>query len=163
MKAMIKQAKKITLTSRAFRNDQFPFFYKELSEFTGYEMSLPMNSAGRSRETALKLARKWAYQVKKIKRYKAEIIVADGNFHGRTISIISFSSEPLYKNDFGPFTPGFINVAYGDAKALEKAIIAEYSSNYARTDPGRRRCHRSTYWISQKGTVICATKRKFFS
>ncbi len=122
LKAMLKQAKKLTLTSRAFRNDQLPLLYRELSEMTGYEMSLPMNSGAEAVETALKLARKWAYQVKKVKRHKAEIIVANGNFHGRTISIISFSSEPLYKDDFGPFTPGFINVAYGDAKAIEKAI-----------------------------------------
>ncbi len=122
MKSLINQAKKISLTSRAFRNDQLPFFYQEMAEFTGYDMSLPMNSGAEAVETALKLARKWAYQVKKVKRYKAEIIVANGNFHGRTISIVSFSSEPLYKNDFGPFTPGFINVAYGDMKAIEKAI-----------------------------------------
>jgi ornithine--oxo-acid transaminase len=122
MKALITQAKKISLTSRAFRNDQLPFFYQEMAEFTGYDMSLPMNSGAEAVETALKLARKWAYQVKKVKRYKAEIIVANGNFHGRTISIISFSSEPLYKDEFGPFTPGFINVAYGNAKAIEKAI-----------------------------------------
>jgi ornithine--oxo-acid transaminase len=122
LKALIKQAKKMTLTSRAFRNDQLPLLYKELSEMTGYEMSLPMNSGAEAVETALKLARKWAYCVKKIKRQKAEIIVADGNFHGRTISIISFSSEPLYKNDFGPFTPGFINVEYGNAKSIEKSI-----------------------------------------
>lgn len=122
VKALKKQAERITLTSRAFRNDQLPLFYKELSEMTGYEMSLPMNSGAEAVETALKLARKWAYQVKKIKRGKAEIIVADGNFHGRTISIISFSSEPLYKDDFGPFTPGFISVKYGDVKAIEAAI-----------------------------------------
>lgn len=85
-------------------------------------MALPMNSGAEAVETALKLARKWAYQVKKIKKYKAEIIVADGNFHGRTISIITFSSEPLYKDDFGPFTPGFVSVKYGDIKALEEAI-----------------------------------------
>ncbi|HCS41056.1 MAG TPA: ornithine--oxo-acid transaminase [Anaerolineaceae bacterium] len=122
LKALIAQAKKVTLTSRAFRNDQLPFFYKELSEMTGYEMSLPMNSGAEAVETALKLARKWGYEVKGIKRHNAEIIVADGNFHGRTISIVSFSSEPHYKDDFGPFTPGFISVPYGDAKAVEKAI-----------------------------------------
>ena len=81
-----------------------------------------MNSGAEAVETALKLARKWGYAVKGIERHKAEIIVANGNFHGRTISIISFSSEEFYKNDFGPFTPGFINVAYGDASAIEKAI-----------------------------------------
>ncbi|MBA4384141.1 MAG: ornithine--oxo-acid transaminase [Anaerolinea sp.] len=122
LKALINQAKKVTLTSRAFRNDQLPFFYKELAEMTGYEMSLPMNSGAEAVETALKLARKWGYAVKGIKRHEAEIIVADGNFHGRTISIVSFSSEPHYKDDFGPFTPGFVSVPYGDAKAVEKAI-----------------------------------------
>jgi len=122
LKALIKQAEKVTLTSRAFRNDQLPLFYKELSELTGYGMSLPMNSGAEAVETALKVARKWGYDVKKIPHFQAEIIVADGNFHGRTISIVSFSSEPLYKDAFGPFTPGFISVAYGDAVALEKAI-----------------------------------------
>ena len=122
LKAMVEQAQKVTLTSRAFRNDQLPLFYKELSEMTGYEMSIPMNSGAEAVETALKLARKWGYAVKGIERYQAEIIVANGNFHGRTISIVSFSSEQFYKNDFGPFTPGFINVPYGDAAAIEKAI-----------------------------------------
>ncbi len=122
LKAMIEQAQKVTLTSRAFRNDQLPLFYKELSEMTGYEMSIPMNSGAEAVETALKLARKWGYVVKGIPRYKAEIIVANGNFHGRTISIVSFSSEQFYKNDFGPFTPGFVNVTYGDVEELEKAI-----------------------------------------
>lgn len=122
LKAMIAQSKKVTLTSRAFRNDQLPLFYKELADMTGYEMSIPMNSGAEAVETALKIARKWAYAVKGVERYKAEIIVANGNFHGRTISIISFSSEPFYKGDFGPFTPGFINVNYGDVEAIEKAI-----------------------------------------
>jgi ornithine--oxo-acid transaminase len=122
LKALLDQATKVTLTSRAFRNDQLPFFYKELSEFTGYEMSLPMNSGAEAVETALKLARKWAYKVKKVPKYKAEIITATGNFHGRTISTISFSTEPLYKDDFGPFTAGFVTVPYGDADAIAKAI-----------------------------------------
>ncbi len=122
LEALLEQAKKVTLTSRAFRNDQLPLLYKELSEMTGYEMSLPMNSGAEAVETAVKLARKWAYQVKKVPRYQAEIIVAAGNFHGRTVSIISFSTEPLYRDDFGPFTPGFITVKYGDADAVEKAI-----------------------------------------
>lgn len=121
-KAMLDQLEKVTLTSRAFRNDQLPFFYKELSELTGYEMSLPMNSGAEAVETALKLARKWAYRVKQVPRYKAEIITATGNFHGRTISTISFSTEPSYKEDFGPFTEGFVTVPYGDAAAVEKAI-----------------------------------------
>ena len=122
LNALLEQAKRVTLTSRAFRNDQLPLLYKELFEMTGYEMSLPMNSGAEAVETALKLARKWAYQIKGVPRHQAEIIVAEGNFHGRTISIVTFSSEPLYRDDFGPFTPGFITVKYGDADAIEKAI-----------------------------------------
>lgn len=122
LNSLLDQAKKVTLTSRAFRNDQLPLLYKELSEMTGYEMSLPMNSGAEAVETALKLARKWAYQVKGVPRHQAEIITAEGNFHGRTISIITFSSEPAYRDDFGPFTPGFKNVPYGDASAIEQAI-----------------------------------------
>jgi ornithine--oxo-acid transaminase len=122
LEALIEQSKKVTLTSRAFRNDQLPLFYKELSEMTGYEMSLPMNSGAEAVETAIKLARKWAYQVKGIPRHKAEIIVCEGNFHGRTTTVISFSTEPLYRDDFGPFTPGFVSVPYGDSTALGKVI-----------------------------------------
>jgi ornithine--oxo-acid transaminase len=122
LKALIEQAGKLTLTSRAFRSDQLALFYKEVTELTGYDMVLPMNSGAEAVETALKVARKWGYVTKKVPRGKAEIIVAEGNFHGRTISIISFSSEPLYKDDFGPHTPGFISVPFGDAAALEKAI-----------------------------------------
>jgi ornithine--oxo-acid transaminase len=120
--ALLEQAKRVTLTSRAFRNDQLPLLYKELSEMTGYEMSLPMNSGAEAVETAVKLARKWAYQVKGVPRHQAEIIVAEGNFHGRTVTIVSFSTEPSYRDDFGPFTPGFVVVKYGDAEAIEKAI-----------------------------------------
>jgi len=122
LKALLEQAQKITLTSRAFRNDQLPLFYKELSEMTGYEMSLPMNTGAEAVESAIKLARKWAYIVKGVPRHQAEIIIAAGNFHGRTVTIVSFSTEPLYRDDFGPFTPGFITVPYGDAEAIEKAI-----------------------------------------
>lgn len=122
LKALMDQAKKVTLTSRAFRNDQLPLLYRELSEMSGYEMSLLMNSGAEAVETAVKLARKWAYQVKKVPRHRAEIVAAAGNFHGRTVSIVSFSTEPSYRDDFGPFTPGFVIVPYGDAGAVEKAI-----------------------------------------
>jgi ornithine--oxo-acid transaminase len=120
--ALQEQASRLTLTSRAFRNDQLPLLYKELADLTGYEMSLPMNSGAEAVSTALKLARKWAYQVKGIPKYQAKIIVFNNNFHGRTITIISFSSEPLYKNDFGPFTPGFVIVPFGDISAVQRAI-----------------------------------------
>jgi ornithine--oxo-acid transaminase len=128
LQALLDQAKELTLTSRAFRNDQLPLFYKELSDLTGYEMSLPMNSGSEAVETALKLARKWAYRVKGIPRYQAEIITAQNNFHGRTISIISFSTEPLYRDDFGPFTPGFVEVPFGDVQAISKAITPHTAS-----------------------------------
>lgn len=120
--AMQDQLQKITLTSRAFRNDQMPLLFKELSDLSGYEMSLLMNSGAEAVETAIKLARKWAYRIKGIERNHAEIIVADGNFHGRTVTIVSFSSDELYREDFGPYTPGFISVRYGDAAAVEAAI-----------------------------------------
>jgi ornithine--oxo-acid transaminase len=122
LNAMLEQAKQLTVTSRAFRNDQLPLFYKELSDLSGFEMSLPMNSGAEGVETAIKLARKWAYRVKGVPRYHAEIITCQNNFHGRTVSIISFSTEPLYRDDFGPFTPGFVVVPYGDAEAIAKAI-----------------------------------------
>jgi ornithine--oxo-acid transaminase len=120
--ALISQAKKVTLTSRAFRNDQWPLLAKELCDLTGYQMVLPMNSGAEAIETALKAARMWAYQKKGIAQDQAEIIVCSNNFHGRTITIISFTSETLYRKDFGPFTPGFVCVSYGDIDALERAI-----------------------------------------
>lgn len=120
--ALQEQAARLTLTSRAFRNEQLPLLYKQLSELTGYEKSLPMNSGTEAVETALKLARKWAYRVKGVPRNQAEIITCTGNFHGRTITVISFSTEPLYRDDFGPYTPGFSVVPYGDADAIARAI-----------------------------------------
>jgi len=122
LQALVEQASKITLTSRAFRNDQLPLLYQELSELTGYEMALPMNTGAEAVETALKLARKWAYQLKGVPRHKAEIIALENNFHGRTISLITLSTEPLYRDDFGPFTAGFVIVPFGDAEAVRGAI-----------------------------------------
>ncbi|MGB2908543.1 MAG: ornithine--oxo-acid transaminase [Candidatus Aminicenantaceae bacterium] len=122
LKALNEQAKKLTLTSRAFRNEQWPLLAKELSTLTGFQMVLPMNSGAEAVETAIKAARMWGYQTKEIPEDKAEIIVCEDNFHGRTTTIISFSTEPLYRKDFGPFTPGFKVIPYGDLDALEKAI-----------------------------------------
>lgn len=122
MAAAIAQMERIPLTSRAFRNDQMGPFLQELCELTGYEMALPMNTGAEAVETAVKAARKWGYKVKKVARDQAEIIVCDGNFHGRTTTIVGFSSEEQYREDFGPFTPGFVSVPYGDAAALEAAI-----------------------------------------
>ena len=122
LKALLDQAARLTLTGRAFRNDQLPLLYKELSDLTGYQMSLPMNSGAEAVETAIKLARKWAYRVKDVRRYEAEIIAAAGNFHGRTTTLISLSTETSYREDFGPFTPGFTVVPYGDIDSIKKAI-----------------------------------------
>ena len=122
VKALKDQAEKVTLTSRAFRNDQLPFLYKELCELTGYQMVLPMNSGAEAVETALKAARKWGCNIKGIKENEAEIITCANNFAGRTISIISFTTVDQYKDGFGPFTPGFKIIPYGDSGALEKAI-----------------------------------------
>jgi ornithine--oxo-acid transaminase len=122
IKALKDQAEKVTLTSRAFRNSQLPLLYKKLNELTGYELSLPMNSGAEAVETALKAARKWGCKVKGIPEDKAEIITCRNNFAGRTISLISFSTEEQYRDGFGPFTPGFVTVDFGDNDALEAAI-----------------------------------------
>jgi ornithine--oxo-acid transaminase len=120
--AMQEQAGILTLTSRAFRNSQLGLFEREICELTGYAKVLPMNSGAEAVETAIKAVRKWGYQVKGIPQDQAEIIVCDGNFHGRTITIIGFSSEAQYRNGFGPFTAGFQSIAFGDAQALREAI-----------------------------------------
>ena len=122
LQALIDQAHKVTLTSRAFRNDQLPLLYKELHELTGFDMALPMNSGAEAVETAVKAARKWGYKVKGIPEGKAEIIVCANNFHGRTVTIVSFSSDEQYRDGFGPFTPGFKIIPYGDVEALRQAI-----------------------------------------
>jgi ornithine--oxo-acid transaminase len=120
--AAVEQLGRLTLTSRAFHHDQLGLFCRELAELTGTEMVLPMNTGAEAVESAIKVARKWAYQVKGVPDGTAEIIVAGSNFHGRTTTIISFSTDPVARNDFGPYTPGFHVAKYGDAQALEAAI-----------------------------------------
>jgi ornithine--oxo-acid transaminase len=120
--AAVEQLGRVTLTSRAFHHDQLGLFCRELAELTGTEMVLPMNSGAEAVESAIKVARKWAYQVKGVPDETAEIIVAGSNFHGRTTTIISFSTDSVARNDFGPYTPGFQVVKYGDVQALEAAI-----------------------------------------
>ena len=122
VKAMQQQAEILTLTSRAFRNNLWPLFAKETCELLGYESMLPMNGGAEAVETGIKLCRRWGYVTKGIPQYEAEIIVCSGNFHGRTTTIVSFSDDPLAKDFYGPYTPGFITIPYGDAEALEKAI-----------------------------------------
>ena len=124
LRTLREQAGKVTLTSRAFRNEQLPLFYKELHELTGFEQALPMNSGAEAVETAIKAARKWGYKVKGIAENQAEIIVCAGNFHGRTVSIVSFSSDEQYRDGFGPFTPGFKIIPFGDIEALRAALSA---------------------------------------
>lgn len=119
---LIEQAQKLTLTSRAFRNDQLGLFYKEICQLTNSHMVLPMNSGAEAVESVLKAVRKWGYRVKGVPEGRAEIIVCENNFHGRTVTIVGFSSEPQYRDGYAPFTPGFVRVPFGDADALERAI-----------------------------------------
>lgn len=125
LEALMEQAKRVTLTSRAFRNDQLPLFCQEVAELCRMDTVLPMNSGAEAVETAIKTARRWGYTVKGIPADRAEIIVCKNNFHGRTTTITGFSSEPLYRDGFGPFTPGFKAIPFGDAAALEAAITPE--------------------------------------
>lgn len=122
LEAARAQMDKLTLTSRAFHNDQMGAFLQELCDATGFEKALPMNTGAEAVETAIKMVRKWGYQTKGVPEGKAEIIVCDNNFHGRTTTIVGFSTEPQYKAGFGPFTPGFKRIPYGDARAFEEAL-----------------------------------------
>ena len=122
VKALVEQTGKVALTSRAFRNDQLGLFYRDICEMTGFDRALPMNTGAEAVETAIKMARKWAYTVKGVEADQAEILVFDQNFHGRTTTVVGFSSEEQYKSGFGPFTPGFRILPYGDADAVAAAV-----------------------------------------
>src|SRR6056297_2594544 len=118
LNAAREQLDALTLTSRAFHNDQLGPFLRELCEATGFERALPMNTGAEAVETAIKMVRKWGYTVRGVPEGQAEIIVCDNNFHGRTTTLVGFSSEAQYRDGFGPFTPGFKTIPYGDAEAL---------------------------------------------
>ena len=121
-KVLVEQSEKVTLTSRAFRNDKLGPLYEQLCEMTGYERMLPMNTGAEAVETAIKAARKWGYKIKGVAEDKAEILVFTGNFHGRTTTIVGFSDDPQYRDGFGPFTPGFTLLPFGDLEAAGKAM-----------------------------------------
>ena len=131
IEATKRQLDQLTLTSRAFHNDQFGEFAKALAELSGMEMVLPMNSGAEAVETAIKTARKWGYRVKGVPANTARIVVADGNFHGRTTTIISFSTDPEARDDFGPYTPGFDVVPFGDIDALRQLLATNAADTVA--------------------------------
>ena len=143
MRAAEEQMAKLTLTSRAFHNDQLGPFLRELCEATGFEKALPMNTGAEAVETAIKTVRKWGYQVKGVPEGEAEIIVCENNFHGRTTTIVGFSSEDQYKDGFGPFTPGFVMVPYGDVEAFEAAITENTGRLPHGASAGRGRSRRT--------------------
>jgi ornithine--oxo-acid transaminase len=162
LSAMLEQAHKVTLTSRAFRNDQLPLFYEELHNLTGFEMALPMNSGTEAVESALKVARKWGYTVKGIPANQAEIIVCSNNFHGRTISIVSFSSDEQYREGFGPFLSGFKIIPFGDAQALREAITPNTCAFLVEPIQGEAGILIPPDGYLKEAAAICAENRVLF-
>jgi ornithine--oxo-acid transaminase len=162
LKALRRQAANVTLTSRAFRNDQLPYFCKEVCELTGYDRVLPMNSGAEAVETAIKAARKWGYKVKGIAKDKAEIIVCGDNFHGRTTTIVGFSTEESYKDGFGPFTPGFKVIPFGDAKALEKAITKNTAAFMVEPVQGEAGINVPPKGFLKKAEALCKKNKVLF-
>ncbi|MBI3475414.1 MAG: ornithine--oxo-acid transaminase [Acidobacteria bacterium] len=160
--AMLEQAHKVTLTSRAFRNDQLPLLYEELHNLTGFDMALPMNSGAEAVETAVKAARKWGHKVKGIPENKAEIIVCANNFHGRTVTIVSFSTDEQYRDGFGPFTPGFKIIPYGDAAALRQAITPDTCAFLVEPIQGEAGIVIPPAGFLKEAAVICRENRVLF-
>lgn len=159
MQAMIDQAKMITLTSRAFRNDRLHLLYKKLVDITGLPKVLPMNSGAEAVETALKAIRKWAYTVKGIPNDRAEIIACKENFAGRTITIVSFSTEEQYRTGFGPFTPGFKVIPYGDINALEKAITPNTAAFFVEPIQGEGGINMPPQGYLKQAEALCRKNR----
>ena len=162
LKALRRQAAKVTLTSRAFRNDQLPHFCQEICELTGYSRVLPMNSGAEAVETAIKAARKWGEKIKGIKKDKAEIIVCSDNFHGRTTTIVGFSTEDQYKDGFGPFTPGFKVIPFGDAKALEAAITKNTAAFMVEPVQGEAGINIPPKGFLKKADALCKQNNVLF-
>jgi ornithine--oxo-acid transaminase len=159
---LIQQSSRVTLTSRAFRNDQLPLLCEELHQLTGFDMALPMNSGAEAVETAVKAARKWGYKVKGIPDGKAEIIVCANNFHGRTVTIVSFSSDEQYRDGFGPFTPGFRIIPYGDANALREAITPNTCAFLVEPIQGEAGIIMPPAGFLKKAEALCRENRVLF-
>ena len=159
LQALVEQAGKLTLTSRAFRNDQLPLLYQDLHELTGFDMALPMNTGAEAVETAIKTARKWGSSKKGIPEGRAEIIVCANNFHGRTVTLVSCSTEPQYRQGFGPFTPGFKVVPFGDARALEEAIGPDTCAFLVEPIQGEAGVIIPPAGYLQEASEICGRKR----
>jgi ornithine--oxo-acid transaminase len=159
VKAMQQQAEVLTLTSRAFRNNLWPLFAQETCELLGYESMLPMNGGAEAVETGIKLCRRWGYVTKNIPKYQAEIIVCSGNFHGRTTTVISFSDDPLAKDFYGPYTPGFVTIPYGDAEALAKAITPNTAAFLVEPIQGEAGVVSPPPGFLKKAAEICKANR----
>lgn len=162
LQALIDQAHKVTLTSRAFRNDQLPLFYEKLVRMSGMPRVLPMNSGTEAVETAIKAARKWGYTVKGIPANQAEIIVCEGNFHGRSTTVVSFSTEAQYREGFGPFTPGFKVVPYGDIAALAAAITPNTAAFFFEPIQGEAGINIPPAGFYKQAYDLCQANRVLF-
>ena len=162
VQALIAQAQTLTLTSRAFRNDQMGLFLQDLCTLTGYEMALLMNTGAEAVETAVKMARKWGYQRRDVPEDQAEIIVCADNFHGRTISIISFSTEPQYRAGFGPFTPGFKVTPFGDLRSLEAAFSANTVAFLVEPIQGESGVHIPPAGYLKRAKALCEEHEVLF-
>ncbi len=159
---LVEQAKRVTLTSRAFRNDQLPLLCRDLHKLTGMDLALPMNSGAEAVETAIKAARKWGHTVKGIPEGRAEIIACAGNFHGRTVTIVSFSSEEQYRRGFGPLTPGFKVIPYGDAAALRAAITPDTCAFLVEPIQGEAGIVIPPAGFLREARAICSENRVLF-
>lgn len=160
--ALTEQAGKVTLTSRAFRNDKLPLFCEKLAKLSNMEMVLPMNSGAEAVETAIKAARKWGYKIKGIPEGQAEIIVCADNFHGRTTTIVGFSTEDQYLDGFGPFTPGFKVIPFGDADALENAVSSNTCAFLVEPIQGEAGIHIPPAGYLTRAQEICKRNNALF-